>query len=77
MSNAHKYTRDGEITLSYSILDGGIRLEVRDTGIGISKENKSKVFQRFQKFDDFAQGTGLGLSICKALVELKGGKIGF
>ena len=55
-----------------------IKIFVKDTGIGISEENKKNVFKRFQKFDDFAQGTGLGLAICKALVSnCEGADIGF
>ena len=48
---------------------------VSDTGIGISEENRQKIFKRFTKLDPFAQGTGLGLPICKALVEQMGGNI--
>lgn len=77
LSNAVKYTPAGSITFGYQVENKGIRLFVKDTGVGISEENKEMVFQRFKKFDDFAQGTGLGLSICKALVELQGGEVGF
>ena len=49
----------------------------RSTGVGIDKEDYKYVFQRFHKFDSFAQGTGLGLAICKAITEILGGKIGF
>ena len=77
LSNAVKYTPTGKIEFGYEVVDGGVRAFVKDTGIGISPENQQKVFGRFAKFDDFAQGTGLGLAICKALTELKGGKIGF
>lgn len=77
VSNATKFTPQGEITIGYKYQDNGVKLYVTDTGIGISQENQIKVFQRFQKFDSFAQGTGLGLSICKAIAEVMGGKIGF
>ncbi|MDD2961058.1 MAG: response regulator [Muribaculaceae bacterium] len=77
MSNAIKYTDHGEITMSWSISDGGIKISVKDTGIGISDENKSKVFSQYQRFDSIAKGTGLGLSISKAIVEKHNGKIGF
>ena len=50
---------------------------MKDTGIGIADDKKGKVFQRFEKLDEFAQGTGLGLSICKAIAEAMGGKVGF
>lgn len=77
MTNAVKYTADGEIKLGYEYANGGIRVYVEDTGIGISEENRIKLFSRFEKFDSFAQGTGLGLSICKAILEAQGGNIGY
>ncbi|MDO5569869.1 MAG: ATP-binding protein [Bacteroidales bacterium] len=77
ISNAIKYTPQGSIIWGFKVIDDGIRVYVKDTGIGIEEHKKDKVFQRFEKLDNFAQGTGLGLSICKALVENAGGKIGF
>ena len=49
---------------------------VRDTGVGISKEQLGHVFDRFVKLNSFIQGTGLGLPICKSLIEQLGGRIG-
>ncbi len=77
LTNAVKYTKSGSIMMTYSYENGGLRIEVKDTGIGIAEDKKSRVFKRFEKFDDFAQGTGLGLSICKAISESMGGKAGF
>lgn len=77
ITNAIKYTASGIIKMGYEYVDHGIRIYVEDTGIGIAKENHGKVFERFEKFDSFAQGTGLGLSICKAIVDVQGGRIGF
>lgn len=77
VTNAIKYTVKGSITMGYSCVDGGVRIYVSDTGIGISKEKQTRVFQRFEKLDEFAQGTGLGLSICRAITEVDGGKVGF
>nr|WP_278961195.1 HAMP domain-containing sensor histidine kinase [Parabacteroides johnsonii] len=77
LTNAIKYTPCGTIRFGYECRDGGIRLYVADTGIGISEANQSRVYQRFDKFDDFAQGTGLGLAIAKALTEAAGGHVGF
>lgn len=77
VTNAIKYTPKGFIEMGYEEVDEGIRIYVRDTGIGIPEEKKSKVFHRFEKLDEFAQGTGLGLSICKAIVEACGGSVGF
>lgn len=56
-----------------------IEVSVTDTGIGISPENQTKLFQPFQQLDSTLSkryaGTGLGLNLCKRLVELHGGKI--
>ena len=77
VTNAIKYTPEGTIEMGYEEVEEGIRIYVRDTGIGIPKDKKDKVFYRFEKLDEFAQGTGLGLSICKAIVEACGGSLGF
>ncbi|WP_300700889.1 ATP-binding protein [Bacteroides sp.] len=77
VTNAIKYTPKGFIEMGYEAVDKGIRFYVKDTGIGIADEKKNKVFQRFEKLDEFAQGTGLGLSICKAIAESMGGSVGF
>ena len=77
VTNAIKYTSEGMIEMGYEKINGSIHLYVRDTGIGIPEDKKDKVFQRFEKLDEFAQGTGLGLSICKAIVEAFKGEIGF
>ncbi len=77
VTNAIKYTPEGLIEMGYECVDGGVRLYVKDTGIGIADNKKCKVFQRFSKLDEFAQGTGLGLSICKAISEACGGSVGF
>lgn len=76
-TNAIKYTPKGHIKVGYGYVDGGIRIYVEDTGIGIPKEKQGRIFQRFEKLDDFAQGTGLGLSICKAIIDTIDGRIGF
>lgn len=73
--NAIKYTMKGHIKVGYEYIDGGIRLYVEDTGVGIDAAHLNKVFDRFEKIDYFAQGVGLGLSITKALVEYDGGRI--
>ncbi|HBO26471.1 MAG TPA: hybrid sensor histidine kinase/response regulator [Culturomica sp.] len=77
VTNAIKYTSKGFIEMGYGEVDGGIRLYVKDTGIGIADDKKAKVFSRFEKLDEFAQGTGLGLSICKAIADVCGGGVGF
>jgi signal transduction histidine kinase len=56
------------------------KVEIVDTGVGISEENLDRLFSNFSKLDEHSQmnptGTGLGLSICKELVEQMGGKVG-
>jgi signal transduction histidine kinase len=77
ITNAIKFTSEGSIRLGYQWVDcGHIRFMVSDTGIGISKENCMKVFDRFVKLNSFVQGTGLGLSICSTIIEQMGGEIG-
>ncbi|MEZ0259456.1 MAG: ATP-binding protein, partial [Alphaproteobacteria bacterium] len=83
LNNAVKFTAQGGVTLKASFRDGLIpmlRVEVIDTGIGISQENLKKLFRSFSQADSSTSrkygGTGLGLSIIKSLVSLMGGKIG-
>jgi len=80
ISNAMKYTQQGDIELRAE-QDGKIlNFAVRDTGIGIAKEDHEKIFERFYRASEAqhmaVRGTGLGLSIAKQLVELMGGEIG-
>lgn len=77
VTNSIKYTPSGVIEMGYEARDTGLYFYVKDSGIGIVDEKKDKVFQRFEKLDEFAQGTGLGLSICKAIAEAMGGSVGF
>jgi signal transduction histidine kinase/DNA-binding response OmpR family regulator len=80
ISNAIKFTETGEIIIGCDLKAGYLEISVKDTGIGISIEDKEKVFDRFWQVEvDFARtygGTGLGLSIVKAYVEALGGIIG-
>jgi CheY-like chemotaxis protein len=83
-SNALKFTRQGQVSTlcQFEPLEDDqffLRLEVRDTGIGMSPEHLARLFQAFTQADssttrDFG-GTGLGLSITKQLVECMGGTI--
>jgi PAS domain S-box-containing protein len=86
LSNAIKYTPRGTVELGFSCVkkegeDGDIWLDcyVKDSGIGISRENISKLFSDYQQVDMLrhrtVEGTGLGLSICKRLVQMMGGTI--
>lgn len=77
LSNADKFTDKGTITLKLEV-DKNKQLatfSVTDTGCGIPLNKQSKVFERFEKLNEYAQGTGLGLSICQLTVEKWGGKI--
>ena len=76
-TNAIKYTPQGEIVMGYECMPGQVRIYVKDSGIGIPEEKKTRIFSRFEKLDTFAQGTGLGLSICKAIADATGGEVGF
>jgi signal transduction histidine kinase/DNA-binding response OmpR family regulator len=80
VSNAVKFTENGEINLSIKRVSAKrVRFEVRDSGIGLTKEQQAKMFQSFSQADGSTTrkygGTGLGLAICKQLVELMDGKI--
>lgn len=76
LTNACKFTNAGSITFGYEIRGSELYFFVRDTGIGISKEGQTRIFQRFTKLNDFAQGTGLGLSISQSIIEKMHGNIG-
>ena len=79
LANALKFCKSGDtITVSNHISNGSCIVSIADTGIGISKENISKLFNNSSfttMGTDNEKGTGLGLSICKELVELNHGKI--
>jgi len=80
VSNAIKFTNlGGAIRISAEIIDSGIIISVKDTGIGISQADISKMFDISQVYTTKGthdeKGTGLGLLICKEFVEKHGGKI--
>ncbi len=78
-SNALKFTDQGEIEITLTESKGIASLDVRDTGIGISPEDKSNIFDEFRQVDGSTtrahEGTGLGLAICQKLAHLLGGEI--
>ena len=77
LSNADKFTKEGTITLKLE-LDTARNVavfSVTDTGCGIPLDKQKRVFERFEKLNEYVQGTGLGLSICKLTVEKWGGEI--
>ena len=75
LSNALKYTSaGGDIFVSLKDEDGKSRLDVRDTGKGISQEEAGKIFERFFQAKGAASGTGIGLALVKSFVELHHGE---
>lgn len=81
--NAIKFTSEGYVEFKVRLMarNGGarVRIEVTDTGIGLTNEQKGKLFQAFSQADSSTSrrfgGTGLGLSICRRLCEMMGGAI--
>ena len=85
LSNAIKFTERGEVVLKVAAVnvsesESRIRFEVRDTGIGISPEKQSLIFEPFVQADDSITriygGTGLGTTIARQLVTLMEGELG-
>lgn len=85
VNNAIKFTEKGEITVGVHAIsqepDGvRLRIDIRDTGIGLTEEQRNKLFQAFSQADTSTTrkygGTGLGLTISKRLVEMMDGEIG-
>ena len=79
LNNAFKFTESGTIELGYFInpVDHKLILYVKDSGIGISNENKDKIFNRFFQVNPLSEGTGLGLSISQSIIKLLEGKLYF
>jgi signal transduction histidine kinase/ActR/RegA family two-component response regulator len=83
MTNAIKFTAEGQVTLRLETIDAGsrwpVRISVSDTGIGIAEDKQELIFEAFQQADGSTSrrygGTGLGLSISRKLAEMMGGHI--
>ncbi|RHJ49295.1 sensor histidine kinase [Bacteroides sp. AM10-21B] len=77
LSNADKFTKNGTIKLQLEVDEKKhiALFSVSDTGCGIPLDEQKRVFERFEKLNEYAQGTGLGLSICKLIVDRWGGEI--
>lgn len=80
LSNAAKFTEQGEIKVSAWQVNGSLKLVVADTGIGMEKEALDHIFEEFRQAEKSTSskygGTGLGLAIVKRLANLLGGDIG-
>jgi signal transduction histidine kinase len=74
VTNSIKYTKEGSITITLTGRGDGIEFAVIDTGIGISKSDQKRVFDKFFRSEDFrtreSSGTGLGLYVTNKLVRL-------
>jgi two-component system sensor histidine kinase/response regulator len=85
LSNAVKFTDQGTITVTSRVLEEAetsylLRIEVSDTGIGMSEDQSARLFQAFEQADNSTTrkygGTGLGLAITRHIAELMGGEVG-
>ena len=79
ISNALKFTEEGEVRVAIDWAGGNLHMSVRDTGIGMTPEQTGALFQKFVQADASTNrrfgGTGLGLAICGELVKRMGGEI--
>jgi PAS domain S-box-containing protein len=80
LSNAHKYTLEGgAVTVRAQAREDRVQVEVSDTGVGMTADERDKLFTKFFRAQNPAtqniSGTGLGLNIVKSLVEKQGGRI--
>src|SRR5215213_7391464 len=79
LSNAIRYTARGSITVRSRLDDGGIRVEVEDTGIGMTPEDQARIFEEFFQVDGTnratGEGYGLGLAVAKRMAALMGGDL--
>ncbi len=79
IDNAVKFTMEGSVTVGYTATKNSLQFFVKDTGIGITDENKDQIFDNFIQEDIEStrkyEGSGLGLSIAKGFLTLLGGKI--
>ncbi len=79
LSNAFKFTEQGKVEICVSGVDGGVALEVRDSGIGIPKDHLQRVFEAFEQAESGTSrrfgGTGLGLSIVNGITTRLGGAV--
>jgi len=82
LDNALRYSKNtGEIEIKLEKRNDNLYLEIKDTGVGIPREDQKHIFQKFFRSENVmkyqTQGSGLGLYIAKAIIEKAGGRIGF
>jgi signal transduction histidine kinase len=79
LSNALKFTFEGDIMVSVRLLDSDFEIVVRDTGIGIARKDLPHVFDRFHRINGTRarthEGTGIGLALVDELIRLHGGRV--
>ena len=75
IGNAIKFTHQGTIQILASVNDQWLTVSIKDTGVGIAKEQQEAIFQPYTQATDNAGGIGLGLGISRQLVELHGGSL--
>jgi PAS domain S-box-containing protein len=79
LSNAYKFTFEGEVALTLKSVDGAVELQVRDTGVGIPEEHRERVFERFHRIESSQartyEGTGIGLALVQEVVKMHGGSV--
>ena len=81
LDNALQHTKEGKIKLSYYVKEGGMYVEVKDTGEGLPAKLKENIFgllsdKNTYTHDESQENPGLGLSVCKAIIDRCNGKIG-
>ena len=75
IDNAIKNTPQGSITVSTSVANEVLTINIEDTGTGIPEGEEEHIFERFVKLDDFKKGLGLGLPLCRALCRRLEGNV--
>ena len=81
LDNAMQHTKEGKIKLTYYVKEGGMYVEVKDTGDGLPEKLKANIFgllsdKNTYTHDESQESPGLGLSVCKAIIDRCNGKIG-
>jgi len=77
VNNAIKFTDAGSVTVVTRAAEGGAKVSVRDTGVGIRQEDIPRLFEKFERLEGpyRSEGTGLGLAIAKEIIAAHGGRI--